>query len=137
MVSLNLIAALHTNHDIFVMAGMPLPSMHVAKSEIEEIKWVYNQISDTEHSVTETAIIASGRHRKMLRRMFEKNHIPINNKRDQSIYLLSESRELSANIAMLYWLDATEENVFPGMSMSEKRKRLRLIKESVSNSIFN
>ena len=130
------IAARLTNHDIFAMEDMPIPSMHVAKSEVEEIKWVYNQISSAECSVTEIAIIARKRHQAILCRLLEKSHIPINNERDQGIYLLSELGKLPANIAILYWLDATEENVFPDMSMFKKRKQLRLMKESVSDYIF-
>ena len=82
------------------------------------------------------AIIARKRHQAILCRLLEKSHIPINNERDQGIYLLSGLGKLPANIAILYWLDATEENVFPGMSMFKKRKQLRLMKESVSDYIF-
>ena len=43
------LAARLTNDNLFVMEGMPIPSMHVAKSKVEEIRWVCNQISGIEH----------------------------------------------------------------------------------------
>ncbi|HIO78869.1 TPA: hypothetical protein EYG59_09825 [Candidatus Poribacteria bacterium] len=116
------------------MEGMPIPSMHVAKSKVEEIRWVYNQISGIEHCTAEIAILRQSQAK--LRRILEKNHISINNKKDEGIHLLSDLRELPANIVVLYWLDATEGNVFPDTNMSERRKQLCLIKQLVSAYIF-
>lgn len=52
-----------------------------------------------------------------------------------SIYL-RDLRELPANIVILYWLDATEGNVFPDTNMSARCKQLCLIKQLVSAYIF-
>ena len=60
----------------------------------------------------------------------------INNKRTKGIYLLSELEKLPANTARLYWLEATEENVFPSMTKFAKREQLHLIKESASDYTF-
>ena len=130
------IVARRTNHDILVMEDMPMPNMYVAKSEIEEIKWVYNQISSAKCDITEIAVIVRKQDQAMLRKLLEKSHMPINNKRNKGIYLLNKPEKLPAKIARLYWLEATEENVFPGMTKFEKREQLRLIKESVSDYIF-
>ena len=130
------LAARLTNDNLFVMEGMPIPSMHVAKSEVEEIRWVYNQISGIERGTMEIAIVAPKPSQVKLCRILEKSYISINNKKDERIHLLSEPRELPANIARLYWLGATEKNVFPDTNMSEKRKQLILIKRLVSDNIF-
>ena len=130
------IVARRTNHDILVMKDMPMPNMYVAKSEIEEIKWVYNQISSAKCDITEIAVIVRKQDQAMLRKLLEKSHMPINNKRNKGIYLLNEPEKLPANIARLYWLEATEENVFPSMTKFAKREQLHLIKESASDYTF-
>ena len=86
------------------MEGMPIPSMHVAKSEVEEIRWVYNQIG-IERGTAEIAIVAPKPSQVKLRRILEEDYISTNNKKDEGIHLLSDLRELPANIVILYRLD--------------------------------
>ena len=92
------------------MEGMPIPSMHVAKSKVEEIRWVYNQISGIEHCTSEIAILRQSQAK--LRRILEKDYVSTNNKKDEGIHLLSDLRELPANIVILYRLDGTGETYF-------------------------
>ena len=125
-----------TIHDIFVMEGMPIPSMHVATSEAAEIKWVCDQITRENLPLVRIAVIAKKQQYAKLRRILEKNCIPINNKVNEGIFLLSEPEGLPANIATLFWLDATEENVFPNASSYEKSNQIRIIKKRVSGYIF-
>ena len=65
------------SHDIFVMEGMPIPSMHVAVSEAEEIKWVCDQITRENLSSVGIAVIAKKQQHAKLRRILEKDCIPI------------------------------------------------------------
>ena len=47
-----------TNDNLFVMEGMLILSMRVAKNKVEEIRWVYNQIIGIKNCTAEMAIIA-------------------------------------------------------------------------------
>ena len=114
------------NDNLFVMEGLPIPSMHVAKSKVDEIRWVYNQISGIEHCTSKIAILCQSQAK--LRRILEEDYISTNNKKDEGIHLLSDLRELPANIVILYRLDGTGGDIFPDINVSERRKQLCLIK---------
>ena len=73
------------NDNLFVMEGLPIPSMHVAKSKVDEIRWVYNQISGIEHCTSEIAILRQSQAK--LRRILEKDYVSTNNKKDERIHI--------------------------------------------------
>ena len=110
--------------------------MHVAVSEAEEIKWVCDQITRENLSSVGIAVIAKKQQHAKLRRILEKDCIPISNKVNEGIFLLNEPEGLPANIATLFWLNATEENVFPNVSPYEKSNQIRIIKKRVLDYIF-